>query len=210
MTIRAVVGAAPFVGPAMAELITTFIPNQKLHRLQLWIDEFATRVAGMEGGIQKLEERLQTEEGADIMEDGLLASARAITAARRQYLSNLIAHGFAAESFDHDLLKTLTRLLGELTDAEIVVLTFYANIPTFGSAWHKAMMERHPNVLMPISRELGLPEEIKDQAVLQDHRKETLARLNLLDLSDKTPRITALGRLLVGHIVDPQLLAEEP
>ena len=147
--VRGVVGAVPVVGPLIAEVISGVIPGQKLQRLERWLNLFSSRVTSLENGFERLNERLRTPEGADILEDGLLEASRAVSEERLERLARLLANGLAGPDFEHDRVKTLARLFAGLTDAEIVLLTFYAKPPTFGSPWHKAMLERHPGSFDP-------------------------------------------------------------
>lgn len=183
-------------------MIAGVIPGQKLQRLQRWLDQFSIRVSSVEDGFERLNARLRTPEGSDILEDGLLEASRAVSEERLERLASLVANGLAGPEFEHDRVKTLARLFASLTDAEVVVLTFYAKPPTFGSAWHKAMTDRHPEILTPVSREMGSPQSEIDRGALQDHRKDTLLRLGLLRSDGRTTSITSLGKLLVRHIVD--------
>lgn len=203
--VRGVVGAVPVIGPLVAEVISGVIPGQKLQRLEEWLHLFSARVDSLEDGVGRLNDRLRTPEGSDVLEDALLEASRAVSKERLERLANLFANGLAGPDFDYDRLKTLSRLFNNLTDAEIVLLTFYANPPTFGSPWHKAMMERHPAILRPVSREMGSPQSEIDPGALQDHRKETLMRLGLLRTDSRTTTITSLGKMMISQIFDERL-----
>ncbi|PTN32679.1 hypothetical protein [Desulfonatronum sp. SC1] len=203
--VRGVVGAVPVIGPLVAEVISGVIPGQKLQRLEQWLHLFSTRVHSLEDGVKRLNDRLRTPKGSDLLEDALLEASRAVSDERLERLASLFANGLAGLDFEHDRVKTLSRLFGNLTDAEIVLLTFYAQPPTLSSPWHKAMMERHPEILKPVSRAMGSPQSEIDRGALQDHRKDTLLRLGLLQSDDRSTSITSLGRLLVNQVVDESL-----
>lgn len=200
--VRGVVGAVPVIGPLVAEVLVGVIPGQKLDRLEQWLKLFSTRVSSLEEGIERLRARLRTPEGADILEDCLLEASRALSTERLDRLARILANGLADEEFAHDRLKTLARLFGSLTDSEFVLLMFYAKVPSFDSPWHKAMIEKHPAVLRPVSRSLGMPKSDIDLAALHDHRTDTLLRLGLLTTEGKSTKITSLGKLLLRHAVD--------
>jgi len=121
--VRGVVGAVPVVGPLIAEVISGVIPGQKLQRLERWLNLFSSRVASLEDGFERLNERLRTPEGADVLEHGLLEASRAVSEQRLARLAQLLANGLAGPDFEHDRVKTLARLFSSLTDAEIVLLT---------------------------------------------------------------------------------------
>jgi hypothetical protein len=200
---KGVVGAVPIVGALAAEALTEFIPGQKLDRLESWLNRFSERVSSLENGVERLRTRLSTPEGADVFEDGAVQASRALSDDRRTRLANLIANGLAGPDFEHDKMKTLVRLFSQLTDSELIHLTFYSQPPTMGSAWHKRLVDRYPDVLRPLSREIGLPQEQRERVALQDHHKDTLARLGLLKIEGGRASITALGQLLVRYLMTP-------
>ena len=200
---RGVIGAVPIVGALAAEALTEFIPGQKLDRLEAWLNTFSERVSSLEGGIGQLRERLSTPEGADVFEDSAVQATRALSDDRRTRLANLITNGLAGPEFEHDKMKSLVRLFSQLTDSELIHLTFYSQTPTMGSVWHKALVERYPDILRPLSRQIGLPVEQRERVALQDHHKETLARLGLAKLDGSSTSITALGQLLVKYMMHP-------
>jgi hypothetical protein len=90
-----VVGGVPIVGAMAAEALTEFIPEQKLDRLELWLNLFAERVEQLEHGLERLRLRISTPEGADIFEDGAVQASRSVTNDRRRHLANIIANGLA-------------------------------------------------------------------------------------------------------------------
>jgi hypothetical protein len=202
--VRGVVGAVPVIGPLVAEVISGVIPGQKLQRLEQWLKLFSTRVHSLENGIERLNARLRTPEGSDILEDALLEASRAVSEERLERLACLFAKGLAGSDFKHDRVKTLSRLFSSLTDAEIMLLIFYAKPQTLNSSWHRAMREKHHEILQPVSRAIGSPQSEIDRGALQDHRKETLLRLGLIRIDGHTS-ITSLGRLVVSYIVDESI-----
>jgi hypothetical protein len=75
--------------------------------------------------------------------------------------------------------------------------------PVIGKGPHSEWIEKHPEILKPISRVMGAPQEQRERAALQDSYKATLLRLGLTtEERNKTTSITTLGRMLVSYISD--------
>jgi hypothetical protein len=69
-----------------------------------------------------------------------------------------------------------------------------------GSEFHNQLIEENPDVLKPVSRERGAPQEQIDRGALQDSYKNTLLRLGLLNEHNRSFQISTLGRLLFRYI----------
>jgi hypothetical protein len=71
----------------------------------------------------------------------------------------------------------MLNLLRELTDPELILLVYYSKPITSGSDYHKQLREKHPEILQPVSREMGMPQEEIDHGALQDCYGNTLGLL---------------------------------
>ena len=80
------------------------------------------------------------------------------------------------------------------------MLVFYSKPPTEGSEYHKQLRGKHPEVLQPASRTIGVAQEEIDRGALQDSYKNTLVRLGLLEQRDSSLDLTSLGLLLIRYI----------
>jgi len=80
------------------------------------------------------------------------------------------------------------------------MLVFYSERQAIGSERLRELMNKNREVLRPISREIGLPQDQIDQAALQDSYRNTLVRLGLLR-ENSTDGLTSLGRLLVRQML---------
>lgn len=202
---RGVLGACPFLGPVLSEAVNFLIPNQKLDRVIDWIHLLELQVTTVDQNLERIIERLRTEEGLDLFEDGVAQASRALSGDRRQHLANIIARSLTQDELKFAESKKLLNLFQELTDPEIIMLLFYSERQAIGSERLRELMNRYPEVLRPISREIGLPQDQIDKAALQDSYRNTLVRLGLLR-ENSAEGLTSLGRLLVRqmHLLTPE------
>lgn len=199
---KGVAGACPFIGSLAAEAIGTLIPNQRLDRVVEFISKLETEVRNLDSRFDNFERNLRSVEGLDIMEEGLVQSARSVSNERKERLARLVARSLTNEEVKYEESCKLLNLYRELTDPELLWLIYFSMNPVLGSGPHKDFIEKHPDVLMPISREMGASQEQLDRGALQDSYKNTLLRFGLIEQRGDTKRITALGRLLVRYIQD--------
>src|SRR5689334_1950442 len=82
-TLKGIIGAAPLVGPILAEALGIAIPNQKIDRLITFAHVLDDQVKYLKEDTVKL--KMETEEFRDLLEDGLIQATRAMTDERREY-----------------------------------------------------------------------------------------------------------------------------
>lgn len=199
---KGVAGVCPFIGPLAAEAIGTLIPNQRLDRVVEFLSQLETEVRNLDSRFDNIEKNLRCAEGLDILEEGLVQAARSVSNERKERLARLVARALTNGEVKYEESRKLLNLYRELTDPELLWLIFYSMNPVIGPGPHKDFLEKHPDVLMPISREMGAPQEQYDKGALQDSYKNTLIRLGLVQQQGNTNQITTLGRLLVRYIED--------
>jgi len=197
---KGVVGACPLIGPLASEAIGALIPNQRLDRVVEFLRNLEAEVRKFDGRLEYFEKNIRSAEGLDIMEEGIMQSARSVSNDRKERLSHLVGRSLTSEELMYEESRKLLNLFRDLTDPEILWLIYYSLNPVMGPGPHQDLIEKHPDVLMPISREMGAPQEQIDRAALQDSYKDTLIRFGLIELRGKTHQITSLGRLLVRYI----------
>ena len=113
-----------------------------------------------------------------------------------------MANSLSAEELKYSEARKLLNIYSELTDPEIIWLIFYSLNPVFGEGPHSDWVDKHPDVLKPISRVMGAPQEQHERGALQDSYKLTLSRLGLTTEKGRTTSLTTLGRLMVRYIAD--------
>ena len=199
---KAAAGALPFIGGLVAETLDAVVPNLRFERVVSYLKTLEDRVVCLDNRMSSFEKNLGTEEGIDIFEEGIVQASRSVSEERKERLARLVAKSLSAEEVKYEESRKLLNLYRELADPEIVWLIFYFLNPVLGRGPHSEWMEKHPEILKPISREMGAPQEQHERAALQDSYKATLLRLGLTEERNRTTSLTTLGRMLVSYISD--------
>jgi hypothetical protein len=195
---RAVAGMVPVVGPLIAELITEVVPGQRQERIEDWLRQLAQQLASVEHAT--LLERLRKPENVALFEEGAYQAVRAISEERRQQIAELVAGGIADDRGDYLESRRLLRLLGELDDAEVVLLAAY--LPRY--SLDPEHWQRHANLLPPSFSRRGLSREERWEVAIREAGLDQLLRLKLLEegvtRGHSGVALTPLGRLLLRRI----------
>lgn len=206
--LKAALGAVPYAGSLLIELVGTVIPNQRIDRLVKFAKSFNNRLSKLEQ--EFVQSQLKEQSFSDLLEEGLRQAARSLSNERREYIASLITNSLASKDITYQESKHLLRILDELNDIEIIWLRFYL-VPTISG--DKEFREKHKEVLQPVSRTVSAPQPVHDKGTLQDSYKEHLAQLGLLEkiygskldsrtggMKLKNYQITSLGKLLLREI----------
>jgi hypothetical protein len=213
--LKSLAGYAPFVGPILGEAIGFTIPSKKVERLYIFAQVFEDRLQYVEEDVARL--KMQTEEFTDLLEDGLIQASRAMTDERRGYIASLLKNSITHDELSHVEKKKLLALLGEINDAEVIVLKLHSLSSQDDKS---AFAKRHESVLAPIPRPFGVSQEILDKGAFQDSYRSKLMEVGLLtpvykqqekgkmpEFDDRTGRlkatsfrVTALAGLLLRFI----------
>lgn len=205
---RGIAAACPVIGGLVAEAVNSIIPNQKLDRVIGFLRYLDERVSILDRDLSGAASRLQDERGLDLLEDGIVQAARAVTEERRTRIGNLLARSLTQEELKYAESKKLLNLLRELTDAELLFLVYYSEPPYLGFQYHRDLTEKHPDVLRPASRILSIPQDEIDRGALRDSYLSTLVRLGLLQQKENQYSLASLGRLLLRYIQQEETEAE--
>ncbi len=207
-------GAIPLVGPLVAEVVGALIPNRRLERLEELMAELSRQIGDRDS--ESLRERFTSPEFVDILEEAMQQAARAVDPTRILQVAALLKNGLTDDEFRHLQDKRLLELLGELNDAEVILLRSYTYAVRNDAEWRK----QHEAVLRPPLANMGAPQDDMDQATLHGQFREHLARLGLLkqrfrrwkkgelpEFNERTGlpqtegyELTSLGRLLLRRI----------
>lgn len=114
---RSIVGAAPIAGPFLAELLTSVIPNQRLDRVEAFLDVLAQELERL-GASAKIAQN----SSIPLVEEGISQAARAFTEKRREFLAKCVAHGVNAEEQAKLVELRILQILGELGDDDLLLL----------------------------------------------------------------------------------------
>ncbi|WP_371325032.1 hypothetical protein VX159_05815 [Dechloromonas sp. ZY10] len=172
---KAILSAIPFAGSLLAEIAGSIIPRQRVDRIADFASKLEQRIEHLEKG--SVTAALNDEEFTDLSEEALRQASRATTSERREYLATLLATSLSSDAISYAETKHLMRLLGELSDVEVIWLRFYA-VPTTGR--DQEFRELHKNVLHPKSAHLGSSEDEVDAEAIQKSYRDHLIRLGLV------------------------------
>ena len=212
--LKGVCGTLPIVGPSIAEIIGYVIPSQR-------IDRIASLLKALEAKIDpevkaKVEAKMLEEKSIDLLEDGFLQAARALSEERIDYIASLLKNGLTDENLEEIRYKRLLSLLGELDDLEVLILKSYSG----GITQQTEFRRKHHSILDPVPVNLGSSQEQVDKHAIYEAHKTNLSRLDLIKKRFAKPRqgklpefdektgmikasgydITSLGRLLLRSI----------
>ncbi len=197
-------GALPFVGSLISEILDSVVPNLRFERVVSFLKTLDGRVGALDEKLSNFANNLKTEEGLDIFEEGIIQASRSVSEERKQRLARLVEKSLSTDEIKYEESRKLLNLYRELTDPEIVWLVFYSLKPVLGNGPHAEWVSKHPDILLPVSKELSAPTEQHERAALQDSYKSTLHRLGLTEETNRSTSLTTLGRMLVKYITDEE------
>lgn len=197
-TLKGSLSLLPF-GSLVGEILGASIPKQRLDRFLDTIRRLDEKLQALRADVDAVRARLESPEFAPVVEETVAQASRAFSEERRERLAALLASGVSQESFDRSRHLTLLRLFDEITDEEIVMLTFAAMLP--GRAERRAFAERHGQIVIRAATAIGGPAPPRAQAGLHEYRKKRLVRLGLLESERGEPNdVTHLGKLLLKSL----------
>ncbi|TGP86386.1 hypothetical protein EN866_24110 [Mesorhizobium sp. M2D.F.Ca.ET.223.01.1.1] len=207
------VGAVPFAGGMLAEIVGQLIPEQRIERLEDYVRKLNERLDAA-GSNDK--ERLTQPEAIELFEEGAVQSSRALSESRRKHIAAVVANGMAGDEKDRIEAKRILGLLSGVDDDQIVILSSHLN----RNARDESFLEKHANILRPIGAHLNSSREEFDKETIYELARSHLVTLGLLsyrfkthkkgELPDFDPRtgtlkplgreITPLGRLFLSRL----------
>lgn len=211
---KGLLGAIPIVGPLAAEVVGTLIPNQRIDRIERFLLALEQKILGLDQ--EQVKARFTAPGFVDLFEDGMYQAARALSPERLVYIASLIKNGLSTDDAKVLGYKHLLSLLGQLNDAEVVMLASHAARYQHDDEY----WARHAHVLEPARAFKGAPQDQLDEASLKESYRNHLARLGLLENQYRSPpqgespefddrtgmmkasgrRLTSLGGLLLRTI----------
>ena len=204
----------PTVGPLVAEIIGNLIPDLRFKRIFSLLEALESKIDPEEK--EKIEARMLEEKSVDLMEDGFLQAARALSEERIEHIASLLKNSLTDEDLERSAYKRLLFLLGEINDGEVIILKSYS---MYGTE-QQEFWENHREVLTAPVVYLGASQEEVDKNAIYETYKMNLTHLGLLRIRFKKPKrgefpeldektgmvkasgydITSLGRLLLRSI----------
>ena len=195
---RGSLGPIPYIGPLLAEIVGTLIPNQRFERLADFVRKLEEKIAVLGLAQEELRKRFTSPESIDLFEDSAWQAARALSDERKGHIAALMKNGLMAEQAEHLQYKRLLSMLGEVNDVEILVLKYHSYLS------HAEKMEffnKHEKALPPHHAVIGSSRDEKDKAIVRESYEDHLVRMGLLQGEKRRQRdISSLGRLLLRSI----------
>jgi hypothetical protein len=212
---KGILGAAPFIGSLLAEVVGSIIPRQRVDRITRFVELLEERVRTLES--ETIQDKMRDEQFVDLLEDGMWQAARSLSDERRGYIASLIKNSIALEDLSHLEEKRLLDILRQLSDPEIIILQSYGFLP---GPEQKQFTEKHWNVLYGPTVHTGSTREEIDYAAVHKTYRARLANLGLIRTRYKKPgrneapeldpstgmmkssghEITRLGELLLEYL----------
>ena len=192
--LKGYLGGLPILGPTIAEIIGNLIPNQRIDRIASLLKVLEAKIDPEER--KKVEARMLEEKSVDLMEDGFLQAARALSEKRIEHIASLLKNSLTDEELEQSAYKRLLLLLGEINDVEVITLMAYS----MHGIERQNFWEKHRDIL--IGEPLRYPasrEKVDQDAIFKTYRAN-LARLDLLESKTQRPsqsyEITFFGEVI--------------
>lgn len=191
-SIKVISNIIPFGSP-IGELITNFIPNQKIERVIKFTEKLNEKLIDYNSKLKDSEKRisvleLKNVEFADLYEESANQASRALTDERLEYIASLLKNSLTDKELKHLEKKRLLSLLGELNDAEIIWLKSYSLNTAVASQEHGDFYETHEDILKPVRIPYGgdPDKELFDKESMQKSYQSNLLNLRLISESFKS------------------------
>jgi hypothetical protein len=207
-TFKGAVGVLPF-GGLVAEAVGAVIPRQRIDRMADVLQKMAVRLDELGIEVEDISGRFRTSEFTDVFEESLRQAGRALSEDRRQFIANLLFTSLTEADFENARTKKLLFLLDDLTDPELIWLTF-AGLESQDA--QNDFYSIHESVLDDsVGSTLGSSPADVDVAALRESYWQRLIALGLTQ-QRRGPglgEITPLGRLMLRYIGAPTDSDEE-
>ncbi|WP_162801437.1 hypothetical protein [Azospirillum brasilense] len=117
-TLNVAAGLIPCIGPMVQIALNETIPNARIERIETYLRYLSERIDEI-----RLESALNRPEGLDLFEEGIWQAVRALSDDRKQRIATLVAYGLSAEEARGRRIRHFLRILNQLDDAEIFILS---------------------------------------------------------------------------------------
>ncbi|WGS19282.1 MULTISPECIES: hypothetical protein [unclassified Bradyrhizobium] len=172
--VRSVMSNVPIFGQALCEIISDLIPNQRIERVERYLELLGRQLEEMKVSADKVKE----PENIDLIEDGAYQAVRALSDDRRRYLARAVATGIADDDAEKLKAKRILVLIGELDNGDMLLLESYntRNDPKS----HREGYQKYQK-LAPERPVIGSPPELIERWQLHAASLQKLERLALLN-----------------------------
>lgn len=119
---RAILGIVPFLGPALQELMSDIIPNQRLDRMSQFLYELNHRVTQIEGFKDIIE---SNKERIILLEKAIAYSARTNSNIKSIGMVNVLLDGILSDETSLEESAQFLRILDDISEAQLIILKYY-------------------------------------------------------------------------------------
>ena len=219
---KGTLGATPFAGPFLAEMVGKLIPNQRMDRISAFLKTLDKKLQDVEEDLEVLESKMKKESFLNAFEEASWQSTKSSSTTRKEYLASILINDLTNDKLDEIQKSIFLNIINELNDVEILILYNH----TMKARYDEDFRKKNESILTEPIAFMGASQDEVDKSILHKTYKEKLVRLNLLskkfpkpkkaelpEFDDKTGmvksngyEITSLGKLFLKHI---DLLAED-
>jgi hypothetical protein len=121
MVVKSGVNLIPILGPALSEIVTSVIPNQKLDRVIAYLELIAKHL-----GEEKLEEIKKLPERIALIEEGVYAAGFTTQKSKLKRLAYVVINGLNKEEIENDYQVKLMDIVKQLSELDVLVLELHA------------------------------------------------------------------------------------
>ena len=85
---KGIIGVFPVIGPLAAEVVDTLIPNQRLDRIEDFLQKLDEKINELE--LSSIESSFRAPEFIDLFEDGMYQAARSLSDKKKEYIACIL------------------------------------------------------------------------------------------------------------------------
>lgn len=140
---RSVLGAVPVVGAALTEVVNSIIPNQRIDRVNLYLEKLQSLFSEKEWqAIKKLPEKVA------MIEEGIYAAGLTPYKERVDRIAYVIANGLSQEQIRADKISKLLFAAKNISDFDVIILESYRLWDNNAEGYELALAFRkeHPEI----------------------------------------------------------------
>lgn len=199
-------GVIPGIGAAICTYLGELQPDWKFKRVRnvlIWLER---RVTAIENGETRFHLNVSTEAGADLLQEGLEQSEKAITEYRQEVLGRVLANSLTSIELNHEQDFLVLSTLKSLSEYELIHFIDYATQK--GSEFkfnNENFRNLHLEILQPRATHLQSTMDEIEAASTQRQYKAMLAQKGLLmqtTTQTQTPsyKISSFGKLFFRRL----------
>lgn len=209
---RSIANNIPLLGGLLTEVINETIPNQRIDRIQKYIESLEAKIQDLDPN--EVEARFHEPEFIDLLEESLCQAVRAVSQERIEYIASIVGESLSDQERQYIQYKKILYILKELNDVEILMLLGFVR------THDKEFWDTHRDTISQPGHHMQSSQQQMDKSLVQKAYRAHLINLKLLQPSFQKPKkgqlpdfdektgmmkiknynITPLGRLVIRCI----------